>query len=288
MQHTHDSEPYPSVVNNVLVVDPSQAPADIVPIQVVTSRDRYQCCHIRFGDSSSGEFYAAICFEDNFYSLCFTKVGEEEAFNAAMQLTDRGRSIVITKIPKGYAVWVFEPDAIPSSSRVSHGKKSHTRTLEPRKSPHSDQVAVYAQALTRGENSTTLSSKLTHPDRSNHPEWLGHGASKPGSDSAISSDTSSKELMPYRVLTANDHHQLCRIYLPQLQQPCLCICLEHHYYKLFKTVETPHQAAKLVKLLTHYNEQIVMTKMPEGYGIWRLIDQQLLAALRGSDNQEPA
>lgn len=184
----------------------------VVPIQLVTSRDRYRCCHIYFSDSLPGELQPAIWFENHFYSLCRTVLEDYEAFKVAMHLTERGRSIVITKIPKGYAIWILEPDAISSTGSLSSGRPVSPISL------------------------------------------------------------------PCKALMAHDQYQLCQIQLLHRQEPCFAVRVGTFYYELFRSVKTVRQAAKLVKLLLHRNKKSIITKMPQGYGVWHLIDELVINA----------
>ena len=50
----------------------------------------------------------------------------------------------------------------------------------------------------------------------------------------------------------------------------IAVAVDNSYYRAFQVVETIRQAAKMAKLLAYYGEQSIITRMPRGYGIWRL------------------
>ena len=85
------------------------------PPAKLISRPNYRSCHIR----AAGESLAAICVDRAYYS--FFKVAD--ALTTAKlidRLQQRGDRVVLTQTPKGYAIWVLEPDAQPLQKAASH------------------------------------------------------------------------------------------------------------------------------------------------------------------------
>ena len=77
---------------------------------VLTSRSSYKSCHILTGDH---EFrLPAIQFEGIFYSLFKVEDSEDSAVKTLKKLHSRGEVTIATVIPKGYAIWILESEAI--------------------------------------------------------------------------------------------------------------------------------------------------------------------------------
>lgn len=77
-----------------------------VPPAKLLSRPDYKTCRIRV----AGESIAAICVDRGYYS--FFKVADAPtAAKLIDRLQQRGDRVVLTQTPKGYAIWVLEPDA---------------------------------------------------------------------------------------------------------------------------------------------------------------------------------
>jgi len=81
--------------------------SDRVPI--LTSRNLYQPCHIRVPDLK--QRLAAIQFEDAYYSLFRIETDLNRAIERIQQLSQRSDKAVITPSPRGYIIWVLEPEA---------------------------------------------------------------------------------------------------------------------------------------------------------------------------------
>lgn len=194
---------------------PSELSGAIAPLQVLTSRNRYQCCHIRCS-SETEQVVPAIFFEDQYYSLLKTEHGADDAFKIATRLMKPERQITLTKIPKGYAIWILEPEAIPSSPDLMEKRAATIASTEP------------SQSMITNEG------------------------------------------MPYKILTSEDQYRLFHLTLPHNLGHNVAVRVNDAYYRSFQVVKTIRQAAKTAKLLAHYGERSVITKMPSGYGIWRL------------------
>jgi hypothetical protein len=78
---------------------------------ILMSRAMYESCHIETPDHSF--VMAAISVKEQFYSLFRVEKSEEAATETLKKLNERGDQTAVTIIPKGYAIWVLEPGAIP-------------------------------------------------------------------------------------------------------------------------------------------------------------------------------
>ncbi|WP_421657898.1 hypothetical protein [Leptothermofonsia sp. ETS-13] len=77
--------------------------------KVLESREQYCCCHIQLpGDEQRT---AAIRVSGKYYSLVKVVKEYPQAIEICRRLLAKGRETLITKIAKGNAIWMFEPDA---------------------------------------------------------------------------------------------------------------------------------------------------------------------------------
>ena len=93
---------------------PSAMPTLAMPIpvshRVLRDRNEYHRCHVLLMDEENPT--AAIEVDGNYYSF-FRVVNEPDRANQLIdRLTRKSNSqVMVTEIPKGYALWVHEPDA---------------------------------------------------------------------------------------------------------------------------------------------------------------------------------
>ena len=108
------------------LMQPSVQLPDVYPVLpvILQSRDQYRLCHIYLPDS--GDRMAAITINNLYYSFFRVEKTEKRAREVCTKLSQRGYSPVLTKIPKGLAIWTLEPnaqlvsaDSITSSASVS-------------------------------------------------------------------------------------------------------------------------------------------------------------------------
>lgn len=92
---------------------PTETPSQNPSILILESRDRYRSCHIRVPDAE--ERLAAISIDNQYYSFFKIEKNEKRALEIADRLCHRGEAIAITRNPKGYAIWVQETEARPST-----------------------------------------------------------------------------------------------------------------------------------------------------------------------------
>ena len=96
------------------------------PCIMLASRDQYLACHIRVPDLE--QRLAAIWIGDSYYSF-FRMVGDSrKALSLTVKLCYRGDKVALTRVAKGYGLWVLEPEAGPTYGKrtlsTSHGQFS--------------------------------------------------------------------------------------------------------------------------------------------------------------------
>lgn len=75
----------------------------------IVDRTTLKTCHIRLPDVSKP--VAAIVHNQGLYSFVKLYPTLEAATLASRRLLSRGNPVVLTQVPKGWVVWVLEPDA---------------------------------------------------------------------------------------------------------------------------------------------------------------------------------
>jgi hypothetical protein len=78
------------------------------------SKGEYQTCHV-FVEGTQ-ERLPAITVSQKHYSFFRTERDRERALDILVKLFDKGSDAIITQLPKAYAIWVFEPDAVAPRS----------------------------------------------------------------------------------------------------------------------------------------------------------------------------
>jgi hypothetical protein len=85
-------------------------PIDLAAVPILTQRQQYQSCHIILPDHHR---VAALQFENGYYGFFKIESDLPTAMKVAHRLHERGDRLIITQIPKGFALWVWEPNALP-------------------------------------------------------------------------------------------------------------------------------------------------------------------------------
>lgn len=92
---------------------PPQVASDpLIPlpaVRVIEFRHQYQPCHIQTPDVEAR--VAAIELDGEYYSFFRVEANQFAALKLASRLQQRKDVPIVTQIPKGYAIWVLEPDA---------------------------------------------------------------------------------------------------------------------------------------------------------------------------------
>jgi hypothetical protein len=79
------------------------------PFLVLISRQQYLTCHIKVNDVDLP--IAAIAIGKDFYSYFRIIPKSHEVFKFILRLSYRGDRFVVTLAPKGYVLWLYEPQA---------------------------------------------------------------------------------------------------------------------------------------------------------------------------------
>ncbi len=80
-----------------------------IPPLLLLDRKEVRTCHILLPDEPAP--VSAIQYHNRFYSYLKFYPTIEPAQRAAQRLIGKGEAVVLTQVPKGLILWVFEPDA---------------------------------------------------------------------------------------------------------------------------------------------------------------------------------
>ncbi len=86
----------------------TQTPA---PCKLLISRRQYRTCHIHVPDLE--QHLSAIQVGEDFYSFYKIFDDPQKLIHLVCKLGNRGDRMSLTRAPKGYTLWVWEPDATP-------------------------------------------------------------------------------------------------------------------------------------------------------------------------------
>ncbi|MGB3491314.1 MAG: hypothetical protein WBA57_01205 [Elainellaceae cyanobacterium] len=217
---------------------PRFSPMSCTPnIQILRSRDRYKTCHIQLLTSGNHHWLPAIEVDGLCYSFLRVVKTQAKAIQLSCRLSQQGDRPILTQIPKGYAVWVLESDSqLPSENRLQ--------------SLLDDSPSQNSPSSRYSTESDSLLSDIDAP--------------------------STQEEMLYRVLTSQRQYSNHRVWLPGLDQTVLAVRFEEEFYSLFKTSQDIKQIALIVKKMSQRGDKTVVTRMPQGYGVWILEPQARL------------
>lgn len=103
-------------------------PNVLLSAPILESRNQYKCCHVLVPDLN--ERVAAIHTNGSYFSFFRVEPNKQRALEVAQRLGKRGDTSVITQTPRGFALWVKEPEARPhrSTPRSSGHQKDSTPT----------------------------------------------------------------------------------------------------------------------------------------------------------------
>jgi hypothetical protein len=80
-----------------------------MPPFLLLDRKEVRTCHVLLPDDPKP--VSAIQYHNRFYSYLKFYPTVEPAQRAAKRLIGKGEAVILTPIPKGLILWVFEPDA---------------------------------------------------------------------------------------------------------------------------------------------------------------------------------
>lgn len=92
------------------------------PFYILISREQYFSCHISVPEVEKP--LAAIQIGDTYYSFFTAVADSRRVLGIAVKLSYLGDTIAITKIAKGYAVWVLEADTHLLNSQFPRSQAS--------------------------------------------------------------------------------------------------------------------------------------------------------------------
>lgn len=75
---------------------------------------------------------------------------------------------------------------------------------------------------------------------------------------------------PYQILTSRRQYAMVKAHIGGIDRPVSVVSFEGKYYSLVKTVRDIKQTAQIVKKISNRGSNTVVTRMPQGYGIWIL------------------
>jgi hypothetical protein len=79
------------------------------PTKIIQSKNQYHTCRIKVPDLEKP--VAAVCVDQEYYSFFKAVEAADKTLEIVAKLGHVGDSTVITKTPKGYVIWVKEPNA---------------------------------------------------------------------------------------------------------------------------------------------------------------------------------
>ncbi|MFQ3615342.1 MAG: hypothetical protein SNJ57_00595 [Cyanobacteriota bacterium] len=208
---------------------PNGSPSRVPPVKILEFRTDYRSCHIVLPDSN--ERTAAIALDGEYYSFFRVEKSEARAQSICAKLTQRGHRPVITRVPKGFAVWTLEPNAqiAPKTTSVRPSNAPNHPTLNLSSDSPSDSLPVPLEAT-----------------------------------------PTEAPIAPYRILVSPDQYKFCNIRVPDLDKRLMAVCVDGLFYSLFKTLEDVQQAVQIVKKLNYRGNETIITKNAKGYSLWVL------------------
>jgi hypothetical protein len=92
------------------------------PYRLLQSRSQYQSCHIRVPDIE--ERLPAILLDQKFYSFFRVVFDEEQLLSMVTKFDQQAQELIVTRVTKGYALWLLESTAHIDATRSNASKAS--------------------------------------------------------------------------------------------------------------------------------------------------------------------
>jgi len=213
---------------------PDQSLSRVPAVKILERRTDYRSCHIVLPESN--ERTAAIAHAGEYYSFFRVEKSEARAQSICAKLMQRGHCPVVTRVPKGFAVWTLEPNA----------------QIAPRVTPVSP------------------SSATSRPPQDSSPQSPQNAFPQASTDAPLEAAATESPIAPYRILVSPEQYKFCNIRVPDLDKRLMAICVDGSFYSLFKTLEDVQQAVQLVKKLNYRGNETIITKNARGYSLWVL------------------
>jgi hypothetical protein len=90
--------------------------------RLLESRSQYESCHIRVPDIE--ERLPAILLDQKFYSFFRVVLDEEQLRSMVAKFNQQAQELIVTRVAKGYAIWLLESTAHIDATRSSALKAS--------------------------------------------------------------------------------------------------------------------------------------------------------------------
>ncbi len=97
----------------IWVLEPN---AGLAMTKILANRNQYRTCHIHLPDEEGR--WAAILVEGRYYMLLRVVKDQESLAKICDRLTAQSSDYWVTPNAKGFAIWVLEPGAIPTTPRA--------------------------------------------------------------------------------------------------------------------------------------------------------------------------
>ncbi|BAU42740.1 hypothetical protein [Leptolyngbya sp. O-77] len=145
---------------------PNVSSSRLPTVKILELRTDYRSCHIVLPDSN--ERTAAIALAGEYYSFFRVEKSEARAQSICAKLIQRGHRPVITRVPKGFAVWTLEPNAQiapPATSLRSANAANRLPANSPQHSPLNSLPGGSSEEVATETPGTPLSKKILQHSR---------------------------------------------------------------------------------------------------------------------------
>lgn len=230
------------------------------PTQTITplcDRNLYRHCHIQVADLE-GRLPALAQAQKYYY---FFKYFEDldNAQVVATKLQTKGDDVIITQIPLGFAVWVFEPEAVMVPKRdfqlqdAAQSKPEDAAATETAK-------ATMAQTHSKPDTSVTNDVvSATEPE----PHSVAH--SGVGLSQAQGGGTGQELCFPILQPADYSYHQ---IQVPDLDEHLAAIAVNGVYYSFFRATGEIEELISITNKLAKRGDDVKITSESNRYTIW--------------------
>jgi len=114
---TTSDQPAVNLATNNSLSSSQDEEAEAKPDLPILDSQALSRCHVCLPDVRRP--VGAVLYQNQFY--CYVKVFSDyqAAIRAAQRLQMRDNPVILTRVPRGFVLWVMEPDAQPTSSLLS-------------------------------------------------------------------------------------------------------------------------------------------------------------------------
>lgn len=238
------------------------------PVTLLKDRSQYRYCHIQVTETDNP--LPAIEFQQQHYYFLRVVGDEHRALHLSNKLAAKGDKVLVTAIPKGYSLWVLEPDVIVLPKRThrssSSSTESHSVTIV---SDLQDQVIETAPSIAQHAD-TQVSENTT--DTAHPVEVL--AKKKPEIEVDAQPDTPTAEaiesLLPFPILLDSACFSDCQIQVPDLDETLAAIHFENRYYSFFRVMSSQQELVTITHRLLSRGDDAIITIAANRYSLWVL------------------